>query len=272
MNKDLFFSSMRTMVLGVSVSALMLGCSSESTEEAAPTDAPEETSTEASSADMGSAEAAPGVVSGVMGRVSFSGTAPERTVIETEGDPNCAAMHGGKPVLSDSVLVSADGGLANVFVYVTNAPDTGAETPTESVRLDQIGCMYTPHVLGVQIGQPLEIVNSDSTTHNVRGVARKNKAMNYGQPAGSKPRTKTFKKVEMKIRIKCDIHPWMTAYVFAMGHSFFGVSDESGAFDIEGLPAGDYEVTAWHEKFGEQAGTVTVGADGSGKVDFNFSS
>jgi plastocyanin len=269
MNKDLLFSTMRTMVLGMSVSALIIGCSSESTDDVSPTDAPEAfESTETASTDTASTvtESA----GGVMGKVSFSGTAPERTVIETEGDPNCAAMHGGEPVLSDSVLVSADGGLANVFVYVTNAPEA-TETPVSPVVLDQVGCMYTPHVLGVQVGQPLEIRNSDATTHNVRGVARKNKAMNYGQPAGSNPRTKTFKKEEMKIRMKCDIHPWMTAYVFAMGNSFFGVSDESGAFNIQGLPAGEYEVTAWHETFGEQAGKVTVGADGSGKVDFTFS-
>lgn len=265
MNKDLLFSSMRTMVLSMSVTALIIGCSSESPDDVAPTDAPE-------ASDTSMTDAAVSAAGGVMGKVSFSGTALERTVIETEGDPNCAAMHKGEPVLSDSVLVAADGGLANVFVYVTNAPESDAAAPTESVRLDQIGCMYTPHVLGVQVGQPLEIVNSDATTHNVRGVARKNKAMNYGQPAGSKPRTKTFKKVEMKIRIKCDIHPWMTAYVFAMGHGYFGVSDASGAFNIQGLPAGDYDVTAWHEKLGEQAGTVTVGADGSGKVDFVFSS
>lgn len=259
MNKDFRFTGMRTMVLGLSVSVLMLGCSSEGGEDAAPTDAP-----------TGEQAAAP-ATGGVTGKISFDGVAPERTVIEAEGDAKCAQMHAGSPILSDSAIVSADGALANVFVYVTNPPE-GDFPPSETpVKLDQVGCMYTPHVLGVQVGQKMMIHNSDETTHNVRAVARKNKPMNAGQPVGSKPRSKTFKKEELKIRFKCDFHPWMTAYVFAMDTPFFGVSDESGAFNIQGLPAGEYEVTAWHEEFGEQDGTVTVDAEGNGSVDFTFS-
>ena len=251
MNKELFFSGMRTMVLGIGVSALVVGCSGGE-EEVGP--AP---------------EVGDGTVSGM---ISFEGEAPERTVIEAEGDEICAAMHADAPLLSERAIVSAVGELANVFVYVTNPPEGEYAAPEESVKLNQVGCTYIPHVLGVQVGQPLELVNSDDTLHNVRGVARKNKAMNYAQPAGSKPRTKTFKKEEMSIRMKCDLHPWMTAYVFAMGHPYFGISDESGAFRIEGLPTGDYEVTAWHEQFGEKTGTVTVDESGTGKVDFTFSS
>jgi hypothetical protein len=144
--------------------------------------------------------------------------------------------------------------------------------PEETLKLDQIGCMYTPHILGIQVGQKLMIHNSDDTIHNVSIVARKNKARNYGQPSGSKPRAYTFKKEELKVRFKCDIHPWMNAYVFALDHPFFAVSDESGAFNISGLAAGEYNVTAWHEKFGEKTGTVTVDDNGTGKVDFTFSS
>ena len=266
MTKDLLYSHVRSLILGVGISALAMGCSGDGGEEAAPT---ETSGGEASITDADAAPAASGA--GLSGKVSFSGEVPEASVISAEGDAKCAAMHKDKPLVDERVVVSADGGLANVFVYVTNPP-AGSAAPEAPAVLDQIGCAYTPHVLGLQVGQTMEIRNSDDTTHNVRGIARINKAMNYGQPAGSKARNKVFDEEELAIRMKCDIHPWMTAYVFAMDTPYFGVSDATGAFSISGLPAGEYDVTAWHEEFGEQTGKATVAEDGSGTVDFAFSS
>lgn len=219
-------------------------------------------------------EAAPDTAasaSGISGKISFEGTPPERTIIEAEGDPKCALMHKDSPLLSEKIIVGDNGGLANVFLVVENPPEGEYAAPDSSVVLNQVGCVYTPHVLGIQVGQTLEIQNSDDTTHNVRAVARKNKPFNLGQPAGSKPREKSFKNAEDGIRLKCDIHRWMTAFVFSVEHPFFAVSDETGAFSIAGLPAGDYSVRAWHESLGEQTGTLTVGDDGIGEINFSFS-
>lgn len=285
MKKETIFSGMRTMIFGLGVSALVLGCSGGDNGDAAPaddaapvedTETPSEDAAPADEAEEAAApaeEAAPAMsaASGLAGKITITGDVPAATVISTEGDPNCAAGHDGD-VLSEKYVVSADGGLANAFVYIKNPPEGDYPAPAEPVSLDQVGCVYTPRVVGVQIGQELKVINSDPTTHNVRASARKNKPVNYGQPAGSKPRTKKFKKQELAIKLKCDIHPWMTGFIFAMDTPYFAVSDASGAFSISGLPAGEYEVVAWHESFkkGDQKGTVTVDANGNGSIDFNF--
>jgi len=147
-------------------------------------------------------------------------------------------------------------------VYVKNAPAGDYAVPEDVAVLDQMGCRYTPHVLGLRVGQTLELHNNDPLLHNVRAIARENKPINYGQPAGSAPRKKVFDKPEMAIRMKCDVHPWMTAFTFAMDHPFFAVTDENGAFSITGLPAGEYTLGLWHEAYGEQEMQVTV-TDGS---------
>lgn len=204
------------------------------------------------------------------GKVTYDGPAPKRASLETEGDPKCHAMHADAPLKSDREVVSADGGVQWAFAYIKNPPAGDYAAPSAAAHMDQIGCAYTPHVLGVQVGQKVEIKNSDPTLHNVRGIARANKPFNFGQPEGSAPRERVFDKAEMEIRLKCDIHSWMTGYIFAMEHPFFAVTDESGAFNIAGLPAGDYTLVVWHESFGEQEVPVTVGADGSGSATVTY--
>ncbi len=204
------------------------------------------------------------------GKIVYDGPAPKRASLETEGDPKCHAMHSDEPLKSDREVVSADGGVRWAFAYIKNPPAGDYPAPSTAAHMDQVGCAYTPHVLGVQVGQKVEIKNSDPTLHNVRGIARTNKPFNFGQPEGSAPRERVFDKAENEIRLKCDIHSWMTGYIFAMEHPFFAVSDENGAFSISGLPAGDYTLVVWHESFGEQEVLVTVGADGSGSATVTF--
>jgi hypothetical protein len=205
---------------------------------------------------------APAGGTGVAGKVVYDGTPPERSVLDTEGDPKCAAMHASEPLLSDREVVSADGGVQWAFVYVKNPPEGDYPAPEAAAELDQHGCRYSPHVLGVQTGQKLLINNSDALLHNVRAIARNQKPINYGQPANSAPRTKVWDTAEMAIRVKCDVHPWMTAYLFVMDHPYYAVTDENGAFSISGLPAGDYTLGLWHEAYGEQELNVTV-SDGA---------
>lgn len=207
---------------------------------------------------------------GLSGKVTLNGPRPERTVVQTESDEKCAEAHGNEPLLSDSTIVSENGEIKNVFVYIKEAPEGDYPPPAEQVVLDQVGCRYIPHVLGVQLGQELSIENSDPMLHNVRAFARKNRPFNNTQIEGAPPRVKKFKNAEMAIRMKCDIHPWMTAFLFAMDHPFFAVTDESGAYTIEGLPAGDYTLVAWHEKYGEQETTITITEGEGTAADFTF--
>jgi hypothetical protein len=217
----------------------------------------------------GAAAAAGG---GIEGTIKLDGAAPERRPLQMAADPKCAEMHGSQPVLSEEVVVDGKGGLANVFVWVKNPPAGAHATPAQPVRLEQHGCLYTPRVLGIVLDQTLEIVNGDDTLHNVRALAELNRPFNLGQPPGTAPRVKTFKVTEPGLKFKCDVHPWMAAYLFVMDHPYFGVSAADGSFSIPGLPAGSYQLAAWHEKLGEQEAKVTVGADGAGGASFTFKS
>lgn len=206
---------------------------------------------------------------GVHGRIVFDGPRPERSVIETErSDPKCALLHGGEPVLSELRVVSEDGGVQHGFVYVKNPPAGDHPVPSEPAVLDQVGCMYVPHILGMRAGQTLNVKNSDETTHNIRSFPKTNKPFNISQPAPG-IREREFPEPEMEIKVKCDFHPWMTAYVFSMEHPFFAVTDENGNFSIAGLPDGEYTLVAWHEVWGEQEAAISV-ANGTAEANFTY--
>jgi hypothetical protein len=213
-------------------------------------------------------EAAAAAPTGVLGRVTFDGPQPERPEISTTADAKCAILHGGEPLISELRVVSADGGVEHSFVYVKNPPEGEYPVPTEPALLDQVGCMYVPHIVGMRAGQPLNVKNSDETTHNIRSYSKANKPFNISQPVPG-VRERQFPNPEASVKIKCDFHPWMTAYVFAMEHPYFAVTDADGNFEISDLPDGEYTLVAWHETWGEQEATLTV-ADGSGEASFTF--
>jgi len=207
---------------------------------------------------------------GVRGVVTFDGEVPAPTEPDLSADPFCE-KHDEAPREIQTVVVGEGDGLKDVFVYVTedSVPDGRYRAPKEAVLLDQIGCSYTPHVFGVMKRQDILIRNSDDTLHNIHAMPDENKEFNVGMPILGQEIKKDFKRPEMAIKIKCDVHPWMLAWCFSMEHPFFGVTDESGKFSIDGLPDGEYELTAWHETLGETSGTVTV-SDGVGSVEFEF--
>ena len=204
----------------------------------------------------------------IRGVVTYKGPQPEPRPIQMKVDPACVALHGAKPVLDEHTLVSSSGHLKNVFVYVKKVEKGDFPIPDQPARLDQKGCMYRPRVLGVRVGQTLQIVNSDALTHNVRSYARRNRAFNIGQP-GPGTREKKFRRPEPAVKVQCDIHPWMAAYLFVMDHPFFAVSDDSGSFAIDGLPAGKHTLVAWHEKLGKQETEITVTGKAT-EVNFEF--
>jgi plastocyanin len=144
--------------------------------------------------------------------------------------------------------------------------------PSTAVVLDQKGCRYVPHVLGVQVGQPVEVLNSDPTLHNVHAVPMSNSEFNTGQPLQGMKRAHTFTAREVMVPFKCDVHPWMHAYIGVLDHPFFAVSGADGSFQLTGLPPGTYTIEAWHETLGARTQTVTIGAKETGNVAFSFNS
>lgn len=218
---------------------------------------------------------ATGTISGV---VSYNGTAPAPKKIDTTADPACGKAN---PNLMTDDSVVTDGKLANTFVYIKEGTVEGGKkigdyawsTPTTAVQLDQKGCHYSPHVMGVQTNQKISITNSDQTQHNVHPTPKLNQEWNQTQANGAPPIEKTFTRAEVLIPVKCNQHPWMKAYIGVMRTPFFAVSAENGSFEIKGVPPGTYTVVAWKE--GGANGTektmqVTVPADGSAKADFAF--
>jgi len=206
----------------------------------------------------------------VTGSVQFTGTAPAGEVISMAADPYCMTANPGE-VVQEAVVVNDNGTLMNVFVYVKEGLEGATfDVPKTAVIIDQEGCMYKPHVFGIQTGQDLQIVNSDSTLHNVHSLAENSKQFNLGMPIKGMKLKKKFQNSEVMAKFKCDVHPWMSAFVGVVDHPYFATSGADGSFSINDLPAGDYTLEAWHETYGTQTQSVTVG-DGAAEVSFTFS-
>lgn len=196
------------------------------------------------------------------GKALFEGQAPQAEAIKMDADPNCMLIHS-TPVSNDSVIVNSNGTIKNVFVYIKDGLSGKTfEAPKTVVVFDQKGCQYSPKVFGIQAGQPLEILNSDNTLHNVHALPNNSPQFNLGMPIQGMKLKKTFAKPEVMVKIKCEVHPWMSAYAGVLDHPFYAVSGGDGSFEIKNLPPGQYVVESWHEKYGTQTQNVTIGADG----------
>lgn len=205
----------------------------------------------------------------VAGLVKFEGAPAKMAPLQMGADPYCQSQHQ-TPAIDEEVTVGPGGELANVIVFVKNAPGNYPPPPTPAL-LDQKGCKYIPHVSAVQVGQAVQIKNSDATLHNVHAMPAVNKQFNEGQPVQGMVSTKKFDKVEMQpFRIKCDVHGWMKSYMAVLPHPFHSVSQMNGTFSIANLPPGSYTLVAWHEKYGSQEQQVTVGPKEQKQVTFTF--
>ena len=217
--------------------------------------------------------AVPGAQGGtgtIRGRVSLEGTPPGNTVIRMGADPKCAAMNATKRPVQEAVAVTPDGGLANAFVRLEGTfPLT--PVPAEPVVIDQRACVYGPRVVGVRVGQTLRIRNSDPILHNVHSSSAAGNSFNVGQPMAGSTFDFKPKAEELMLKLGCDVHRWMTAYVGVVSHPYFAVSGAGGSFEIGKVPAGTYTIRAWHERFGEMSKTVTVRAGSTATVDFGYS-
>ena len=222
----------------------------------------------AAGAAAGPAAGATGSAS-VTGKIVFEGAVPAAEKFKMSADAFCAKTHPGD-VAKELVLVAPDKGLANVFVYVKSGISGTYAPPAAPAVIDQQGCTYHPHVFGIVAGQSIDILNSDDTLHNIHSLPEKNEAFNLGMPVKGMKYTKKFDKPEVMIKIKCDVHGWMSAWCGVLSHPFFAVTAADGTYAIKDLPAGTYTLEAWHERFGTQTREVTVGAQESKPVAFTF--
>ncbi len=204
----------------------------------------------------------PSTVATVNGTVKFNGTAPKPAKIDMSQDPACKGNN-----TSESLVVD-NGDVANVFVYVKDGlGDRTFDVPKDPVTINQQGCQYHPHVLGVMAGQPIKIENSDDTTHNIHPTPKDNREWNESQPPKSAPLDKSFAREEIMLPVKCNQHPWMKMYVNVVKSPFFAVTDKSGKYTIKGLPPGTYTLAFVQEKLGETDEKVTVGPKDTKTVD-----
>ena len=202
-------------------------------------------------------------------KASFEGQAPVMEKIKLDADAKCKMMHP-EGLASDAVVVNSNNTLKNVFVYVKDGfGDKKFETPKEPVVFDQVGCHYTPKVFGVLVNQTVEIRNSDDTLHNVHALSVNNKEFNLGMPIKGMKLKKTFAKPEVMVKIKCEVHPWMLAYAGVVENPYYGTTAEEGVVVLKDVPAGEYTIEAWHEKYGIQSKKITV-ADADQQIDFSF--
>jgi plastocyanin len=229
------------------------------------------TSSTASSTSASGQKVDAATAADVTGTVLVDGPVPANVQIKMNADPVCAKSVSGTQMM-ETYVVGPDGkSLGNVFVYVKEGlAGYKFDAPTTPVTIDQKECRYHPHVFGMQVGQPLEILNSDPTLHNIHAVAKNNREFNNGQPIQNMKTTHTFTAPEVMVPFKCDVHGWMNAFVGVLDHPYFAVTDTTGGFTLKSLPPGTYTIEAWHEKLGTMTQTVTIGAKETKNIVFSF--
>jgi hypothetical protein len=208
-----------------------------------------------------------GSVSGV---VRLQGDSPVRRAINMAAVPNCSKQHA-SPVLTEEVVPGENGTLQNVVVYLQgDFSSYRFEVASLPAQIDQSGCIYKPHVTALMVGQSLQVTNSDQATHNIHSLAKANRRRNDSQSPGGPPIVQSFSREEIAIQVKCNVHPWMKAYVAVLSNPYFQVTAEDGSFEIKNVPPGKYKVIAWHELFGSSEEDITIDPSESKKVTVSF--
>lgn len=260
---NLFKFMARSSALLLTFALLLAGCNNQKSQE------PSTQATKAqprSDIKLAIDPAKTGTIAGV---VTFQGTPPTRQDISMDMDPACTVDMKSAPK-SEMVIVNA-GKLENVFVYVKSGVENySMPQPKEPAMINQKGCRYEPHVLGVMAGQPIKILNSDRTEHNVHAVAQNNPQWNLSQMPGAAPLEEKFNNPELMMPIVCNQHPWMKMYLNVVANPFFAVTDAQGRFTISGLPPGDYTIEALHERLGAREAKVHLDAKQNAQLNFSF--
>jgi hypothetical protein len=206
----------------------------------------------------------------ISGQVKVKGDVKKRKKIKMDADPKCAAMHAEPPLMED-IVVDGEGNVQWAFVYVKKGAEGKKPTdPQPPAVINQTGCHYEPHVLGIVVGQDLIIKNSDDLLHNIHALPFSNKEFNFGQPTKGLEEKKQFTTQEVMVKVKCDVHPWMSAWIGVLDHGFFAVTGPDGKYAIPGgLPDGKYTVEVWHEGYKSVSADVDV-KGGAGTHSFEL--
>jgi plastocyanin len=212
----------------------------------------------------------PSTAGEISGKILFSGKPVASKIIDMSEDPQCAKLHK-TPMVDRPVAVNKNGTLANVFVYIKSGlGEKKFEPPSFAAVMDQKGCWFEPRVLGIQTGQEFEVTNSDPVTHNIHPRAHVNREWNQSQPGGSAPLERRYTREEVMIRVKCNIHNWMHAWIGVVSNPYFEVTGSDGSFTLKNVPPGEYTIEAWQEELGTQEQRVTVPASGKAETTFKF--
>lgn len=212
----------------------------------------------------------PAIAAIITGKVTFSGKAPAMPMLDMSANPSCERLNK-TPRRAEEVVVNPNGTLRNTFIRIKSGlPDAHWEPPAEFAKLDQQGCVYEPHVLGLMVGQTLEISNSDTVNHNIHAVAKVNQEWNVTEPPRAEKRTERFEKEEILFPVTCGVHPWMRSYLAVVSHPFFSVTGDDGSYSLKGVPPGTYTVEAVHEKYGKKEMQIVINARESKDLDFHF--
>ena len=203
----------------------------------------------------------------IEGKVTYTGTPPKMKPIDMAKEPTCAKEHN-PPEMAQNVVTGPGNALEYVVVYIS-AGGPPSPTPTQAVRYDQKGCMYIPHVLPMQVDQPLQIYTGDPFAHNIHPLPKLNPEWNKSQPPGAPPIETKWSKPEF-IEVKCNIHPWMHGYFTVLKTSHYAVTDNNGSFSLKGLPPDKYTVTSWQEQYGTQSQEVTLAAGETKTISFAY--
>lgn len=254
--------SCRSLLCCFLAAMAMAGCSPKSNNTAAPVAQPQP--------EPPVFHVDPATAGSISGVIRYTGPHPARKTIDMRSEPACVEAHHGKAV-DESLVVSPHGELANAFIYIKSGLEgKHFETPAASVEIDQSGCWFHPRVIGIQIGQTLQVVNSDPVTHNIHPMAEVNREWNHSQGAGDPPINRRFLKREIMIPVKCNIHSWMHAWIGVADNPYFAVSKPDGTFAIPNLPPGAYTIAVWQEKLGTQEQQVTVAPHANAAADFTL--